>query len=456
MDHDSNNLEFHSYQQIEEPAYSQTDNLLQGNYTAISNNNQKPKSTFFGIFLILINTTIGSGTLLIPYCFNCGICLVLIVSFCLALVALWSLFNLLEASIQTGCKDYPTLFEHTFGRKWTWIMHTWIVLVLFGTVIIYVNWCGRLVKHIVISFVGSTKLSNILSLLTSQKDSSTIIESEIFWNCMTALFLIFPLTIFRHLDKLQSWSGVALFFIFLLLTHAIYWFIKGMISDGFDPENRIVYFQINKQLVSTFSVNAMAYDCHCNIFGAIEIFENPTRKRLRSMVSLVVFTSFILYNSFGLFTYLHLFDNLGPGAAVEFYPIKNWFTKITVFGVVFIIVLGSPMMVWPTRNCIIDLFFAPPVRKIDHRPVSTLVWILIGAALTFLGTLCASASNNIVFFFDLIGGLLTPGFVFFLPSVFYLMNVNGIKWYEKILTSIVIVVSIGATVVCTYQVIHGS
>lgn len=444
MDNGSNAINLHSYQQLEDQINPQSDDLAQGKYISISNENQKPKSSFFGVFLILINTTIGSGTLLIPYCFNCGICLVIIVSFCLSLVALWSLFTLIEASIQTGCKDYPTLFERTFGQKWTWIMHTWIVLVLFGTVIIYVNWCGRLVKHIVVSFIDSSD------------DKYKIVQNEVFWNCMTSLFLIFPLTIFRHLDKLQSWSGVALFFIFLLLSHAIYWFIKGLLSDGFDPESRIVYFQINKQLVSTFSVNAMAYDCHCNIFGAIEIFEKPTRKRLRSMVSLVVFTSFVLYNSFGLFTYLHLFDKLGPGAAVEFYPIKNWFTLITVFGVIFIIVLGSPMMVWPTRNCIIDLFFAPPLRKEDHRPVSNLVWILIGAALTFLGTLCASASNNIVFFFDLIGGLLTPGFVFFLPSIFYLMNVSGIKWYEKVLTGIVIIVSIGATVVCTYQVIHGS
>ncbi|OHT12137.1 Transmembrane amino acid transporter protein [Tritrichomonas foetus] len=396
----------------------------------------KKKTSFPGIFLILINTTIGSGTLLIPYCFKCGLALVLIVSFILSLVALWSLFMLIDSSLVTQCKDYPSLFEVTFGRKWTWIMHVWIVLVLFGTVIIYVNWCGRLVKHIM-PFEG------------------TPWDSEVFWNSMTALFLIFPLTIFKSLDMLKSWSGVALFFILLLLSHAIYWFARGINEDGFHPE-KIVYFEINKQLVSTFSVNAMAYDCHCNIFGAIDIFERPTRQRLRGMTALVVYASFFLYNLFGLFTYLYLFDDLGPGAAVEFYPISNWFTKITVAGVIFIIVLGSPMMVWPTRNCIIDLCFAPPLLKNDYRPVSTLTWILLGGGITFLATLGACASSNIVFFFDLIGGLLTPGFVFFLPSIFYLINVPQIKWYEKVFAAFTIIISIGATVVCTYQVIRGS
>ena len=395
------------------------------------------KTSFFGVFLILINTTIGSGTLLIPYCFKCGLFLVLIVSFLLSLVALWSLFILVDVSLVTKCKDYPSLFAYTFGAKREWIMHVWIILVLFGTVIIYVNWCGRLVKHF-LQFIHKSPW-----------------DSEIFWNCATAIFFIFPLTIFRKLDKLQSWSGVALFFILLLLSHAIYWFAKGIIENGFDSD-KIVYFRANKQLISTFSVNAMAYDCHCNIFGAANILENPTKKRLKAMIVVIVYTSFTLYNLFGIFTYLYLFDDLGPGAAIEFYPIENWFTKITIIGVIIIIIMGSPMMVWPTRNCIIDLFFAPPLRSVDHRPVSTPVWIALGAGITGLATLGACASSNIVFFFDLIGGLLTPGFVFFLPCVFYLKNVKNKKWYEILFSVLVIIVSIGATVACTYQVIKGS
>ena len=173
-------------------------------------------------------------------------------------------------------------------------------------------------------------------------------------------------------------------------------------------------------------------------------------------MALVVAVSFVLYNAFGVFSYLYLFDDIGSGAVVEYYDKSNWFTKVTIIGVILIIVLGAPMMVMPTRNCLINLFWAPPIRKEDHRPVSTWVWILLGAGITLSATALTAISSNIVFFFDLVGGLLTPGFVFTMPSVFYLMKVKGTRWWEKFFAGVVIVASVGATCVCTYQVIAGN
>ena len=396
------------------------------------------KTSMFGVLLVLINTTIGSGTLLIPYCFKCGLAEVIIVAFVTALIALWSLFMLYDAAHATGATDYPTLFQACFGRKWVFIMDTWIFLVLFGTTVIYVNWCGRLVKHILPLDKG-------------------IWQSQILWNFICAVVLVFPLTIFRSLDKLQSWSGLAVCFILLLIVHALYWMIKGMVEypRAFDPA-KIVYFALNKQLVSAFGIYTMAYDCHCNIFGSLGILHNPTRRRARIVMTLVVAVSFVLYNAFGVFSYLYLFDDIGSGAVVEYYDKSNWFTKVTIIGVILIIVLGAPMMVMPTRNCLINLFWAPPIRKEDHRPVSTWVWILLGAGITLSATALTAISSNIVFFFDLVGGLLTPGFVFTMPSVFYLMKVKGTRWWEKFFAAIVILASVGATCVCTYQVIAGN
>lgn len=415
-----------------EPLLESTD----GNSAQLVQNSKK--TNMFGVFVVLINTTIGSGTLLIPYCFKCGLALVIIVAFITALIALWSLFMLYDAAHVTGATDYPTLFQACFGRKWVFIMDIWIFLVLFGTTVIYVNWCGRLVKHIMPVGDG-------------------IWQSQILWNFICAVVLVFPLTIFRSLDKLQSWSGLAVCFILLLIIHALYWMITGMVEQPpkFDP-TRIVYFALNKQLVSAFGIYTMAYDCHCNIFGSLAILQNPTRKRARLVMVLVVAASFVLYNAFGVFSYLYLFDDIGNGAVVEYYDIGNWFTKVTVIGVILIIVLGAPMMVMPTRNCLVNLFWAPPLRKEDHRPVKMWIWVCLGAGITLTATALTAISSNIVFFFDLVGGLLTPGFVFTMPSVFYLMKVKGTRWWEKLFAVIVIIASVAATCVCTYQVVAGN
>jgi len=381
-----------------------------------------------GVFLLLINTTIGSGTLLIPYCFQCGLSLVLIVSFIMALVALWSLWMLIEAGTATRVYDYPGLFSVTFGQKYKWIMDLWIVLVLFGTIIIYVLWVGRLMKHI-ISISGS------------------IFNKPSFWNFSSALFLIFPLTIFRSMKKLESWSGVALFFIIWLIIFALYWFIKGISDEGFHSE-KIVYYHVGKQLISTFGIQSMAYDCHCNVFQALSLYKNPTREKSRKITSIVVVASFVMYNAFGLFVYLHLFDKLGAGAALEYYPLGNWFTKLTILGVIFILILGAPMMVFPTRNSLLGLF--------NIQNPSTFIWNLFGVILVFGATCIASLSNNIVFFFDLVGGLMTPGFVFTLPAIFYLKHCKEIKWTGYLISAFVIISSIAATIACTYQVLKGT
>ena len=143
---------------------------------------------------------------------------------------------------------------------------------------------------------------------------------------------------------------------------------------------------------------------------------------------------------------MYLFDDLGPGAALEYYP-KNWFTITTTVGVIIILILGGPMMVFPTRNSFIDLVF--------HREVNNIWWNVIGASIVLLATACACLSNNIVFFFDLVGGLLTPGFVFTLPAIFYWKNVPNLKWYHKLIATIVIIMSLAATCACTYNVVTG-
>lgn len=386
------------------------------------------QSSLFGVLILLLNTTIGSGALLVPYCYNCGIALCIITSFVLGLISLWSLWMLIDCARVTRARDYSHLFTITFGRKYTWIMNVWITLCLFGTVVIYVLWIGRLVKHVV-PLKGKPW------------------DSPVFWNFLSAIVLIYPLTIFRSLKRLESWSGIAVFFIIWLIVFSFYWLIKGIHDDGFTP-SRIVYFKVGKIFISTFGIMSVAYDCHCNIFQACRILKDPHPKRGKILAAMTVMISFVLYNAFGIFAYLHLFDDLKAGAALEYYPLDNWFTRTTILGVIVILILGGPMMVFPTRYAILDLIYGT-------QEVSTLVWNVSGALITLLATACACISNNIVFFFDFVGGLLTPGFVFTMPCVFYLMNVKERRWYNILICAIVIVISGAATIACTYNVVTG-
>lgn len=402
--------------------------LLQSSNSEITDNPPPKQLSWWGVFFVLINTTIGSGTLLVPYCFRCGLGLVLTIAGVMAGLAFFSLYMLLESSRQTGQVEYERLFAHCFGEKWVWIMHVWIIVILFGSIIIYDLMSGKLIMHLL--NINFSPFNNL-----------------IFWNFMVAVLLIFPLTLFKSLKPLEKWSGLALFFILVLTIHALYWLIYGIKKDGF-KSSKIEWFKANKQLITSFGVFSMAYDCHCNIFAALRGLPNPTIQRKLGMSIAVIVFSFCLYMAFGIFTYFHLFDDLGPDPPMMYYPISNWFTKITIIGVVLILVLGAPVVIFPIRNSFIHMIW-----KSDS---GTLVWVLVGAGITLLATICTFISSNVVFFFDLIGGIFTPGFVFTLPSIFYLKIVKNAHLALKILAVFTTIISIGASVAATYQVIKGA
>lgn len=77
----------------------------------------------FGTYRILLNTAIGSGTLMIPYCFTCGVGISLIISFIFALLAYFSLMLLIDSSQYCHKYDYHGLFSHCFGKGKLWILN---------------------------------------------------------------------------------------------------------------------------------------------------------------------------------------------------------------------------------------------------------------------------------------------------------------------------------------------
>ena len=144
-------------------------------------------SNMFGCFQILLNTSIGSGTLMVPYSYTSGIGMELIISLAFAFVAFMAMYFLIDSSQYSNSYDYYGIFHSCYGSKFMWILNLSIFLVQFGTVTIYCLWNGRLLNHLI-------------------RSSHPIIGSNAFWSFLVAAFLIFPLTIFRSISKLESFA----------------------------------------------------------------------------------------------------------------------------------------------------------------------------------------------------------------------------------------------------------
>lgn len=418
------------------------DNLLahrSGEYTVtMGSNSTKEESIFdipvpgdssmFGSFQILLNTAIGSGTLMVPYAYTAGIGMELVISAAFCFIAYMALYFLIEASQYSNSYDYTGIFKSCFGEKPLWILNLMIFLVQFGTVTIYCLWNGRLLNHL----VGS---------------SHPLIGSTAFWSFLASTFCVFPLTLFRSIAKLENFASISTFFICLLIIHAFYWLIKD-VNDGYFDKTAPTAFNFNKYevIISALSVNCMAFNCHLNLFSCLEHMNNCTLRRAHKLCGITVLVSFALYNLFGLFSYLDLRDKIGPGSSLEFYERPNWFTKLTIVGVVIVLIVSSPLVVWTARRGFNNLIW-------KDKPMTPLRWVCLGGGLVLLASLLASSSEDVIFFFDIVGGAFTPTIEFVFPAIFFLKIQRGAPKWKIILAGLVLVFSIISIAACLIQAV---
>ena len=367
---------------------------------------------------------------MVPYCFTCGLGTALIISFFFAVLSYTSLLLLIDSSQNCHKYDYQGLFEYCFGQKRLWIVNTIIFLVQYGTVMIYCHWLGRLMNHII-------------------KSSNFIIGSNAFWICSITAVFVFPLTIFREISALQNFTFLTIIFMFILIIHALYWFISDCKRDGFDPNHEFAVFNFKKYdvIISALSVNALAYHCHLNLFSSLAHLQNCTVKRAHRLCGAVELCCFCLYNLFGLFSYLNLFNGIGPGSSLEFYPNANWFTTVATAGILVVLIISSPLMNWSCRISINGLIW-------KDKPWTNVRWVTIGGVICFSAAFLASTSEKIRLFFNIFGGLLMPVIEFLLPSIYYLKTrKENASLLRKIYCIFLACFAVVAMVLCTYQAI---
>jgi amino acid permease len=275
---------------------------------------------------------------------------------------------------------------------------------------------------------------------------NTILGSNPFWIFLIAVTCVFPLTIFRKISALDKFAAFATVFLLALPINSIYWLAKDVDKFGFDPAHEFQAFNFKRWgvLISAFSVNCMAYNCHINLFSCLEHLKNCTAKRSRIMGAVTIGVVFCIYNVFGISTYLDKFDDLRTGSALEHYDPKHPMVIIATLGVVACLLSSAPLVCWGARNSLITLIWK------DRDPGPTM-WVLIGGLLCITASFLGACSDNIILFFDLVGGIFSPVLILCLPGLFYLKCVKDRGTPMTIMAWVNICATALGIGVCGYQ-----
>jgi len=111
----------------------------------------RESSSFFTIFSV-VNTTIGSGCLVLPVIFNdCGVITCLIILFVVAVISVKTC-ELVVMHVKESEEDLPILIQRLLGKKWSYAYCLSSSFMLFLVVIIYYLLLTNLI-YLIISFI---------------------------------------------------------------------------------------------------------------------------------------------------------------------------------------------------------------------------------------------------------------------------------------------------------------
>ncbi|KAI5084574.1 hypothetical protein GOP47_0000743 [Adiantum capillus-veneris] len=281
--------------------------------------------------------------------------------------------------------------------------------------------------------------------------------AQTWWNSrvsvmlFTTLFILAPLTAFRHVDSLELSSAlsVALAILFVVVTAAIavYKLVAGTISSPklfpefvFDASTIFDYFSVVPILVT-------AYICHHSVHPVLNELQDDTQSKMAVRVSLVLCTAIYLATSafgyllFGESTLSDVLSNFDSDLGV---PHSAILADIVRVGYAVHLMLVFPLLHFSLRLNFDGLIFprAGPL-SLDTKRFS-----IITAALVTSSFIAASFIPDIWDAFQLTGSTsgVCVGFVF--PGILVLRDAAGIaNRREKMAAWFMVILAVGSSAI---------
>ena len=225
-------------------------------------------NSYLGATFNLINSTVGSGILGVPFVFRevgllVGI-FVLLLGSIISIISLEYLRYSHKLMLQENvkAKDYEDIGYYTYGSIMAFIVKICIVFINFGATISYTIIIGQLSRRIFIQILGNH------SFFTNIFFSTLIFIIPVFFLCLIkkmsqlrfisyiSLFAVFSFVIYLIIGKL--FSSISFFCHFLL----------GFIFNGLGDksiDNQIYFYKFNISMLRVLGIITFSFASHTNL-----------------------------------------------------------------------------------------------------------------------------------------------------------------------------------------------
>ncbi|XP_048877810.1 sodium-coupled neutral amino acid transporter 3-like [Brienomyrus brachyistius] len=367
----------------------------------------------------LSNTIMGSGILGLAYAMaNTGIILFVILLTSIAALSACSIHLLLRSASIVGIRAYEQLGNRAFGARGKLLVACVITIQNIGAISTYLFIVKSELPLVIQAFVGTTSNSGEWYL----KGDYLIVTAS--------LIIIMPLALMRQLGYLGYTSGLSLTCMVFFLISVIYkkFHVGCLVEDHnlnqplTDMVNSTSEDNVCEAKLITFNsrtsyaipIVAFAFVCQPVVLPIYTELRKPTQKRMQRVANISVLAMFVMYLLTAVFGYLTFYDKVDSELLHTYKgDIADNLILCVRLAVLMAITLTVPVIIFPIRKVLLQIFFADkPFSWVRHISITIVLLVFVNILVILV--------PNIKDIFGIIGATSAPTLIFILPGIFYI------------------------------------
>ncbi|VDK52283.1 unnamed protein product [Anisakis simplex] len=180
-----------------------------------------------------------------------------------------------------------------------------------------------------------------------------------------------------------------------------------------------VYWWRQEGVLNTLPIISMALSCQTQLFCVADCVKDAETRKVDTIVSGAVNICSSIYAAVGLFGYVAFNDQQLHGD-ILLYLHPSILTQALKLMFMLSVAVSVPLMLFPCRNAVYNLFFRTEFNKYGVSEMSTVTYIALTFTILVVDLLIAVVIPNVEFILGLTGALIGSLVTIIIPSVLFI------------------------------------
>ncbi|PRD30697.1 UNVERIFIED_CONTAM: Slc38a10 [Trichonephila clavipes] len=382
------------------------------------------------------NSIIGVSILAMPYCFRkCGILLSVVLIFISGLLTRLACYLLLKSAIMARRRNFEFLAFHTFGSTGKLAVEMSVIGFLIGVCIAF---------FVVIGDLGPPLAAEFLSI-----DNSPNLRTNVLM--LVGLCVALPLGMLRKIDSLTSLSALSIAFYLCLILKIFAEAVPNLAANDWWYE---VNWWKSEGLLPCLPIFSMALSCQTQLFEFFDTMNDPSLKRMQTVVGGAVHLCSTVYIMVGILGYIAFYDKKITGNILIFLT-PSVITEIIKLGFILTVAVSFPLCLFPCRTSLHSLLFK---QGFGHHDLAVTVipevrFRILTISLVIVTIGVAIMLPNIEFVLGIIGSTIGTLICLIFPALMFIHDTSK-NTTEKRMAQILMGIGTFILIACTYSTLQ--